>query len=133
MNKKHDMDFLFLNYKNNFWFLKLFCTRHLVLWGNAIKRNSDCKWTRTQNHLVLKRTLNHLPKLAKWLGCVPIIYLYSASDCMFLSCHVCFTVNPHSILTWQSHTVKCTIQTSNQGTTQSFGQFGWMVECSFIN
>ena len=24
----------------------------------------DCNWTRTQNHLVLKRTLNHLPKLA---------------------------------------------------------------------
>ena len=26
---------------------------------------SDCNWTRTQNHLVLKRTLNHL---AKWLS-----------------------------------------------------------------
>ena len=25
----------------------------------------DCNWTRTQNHLVLKRTLNHLAKLAK--------------------------------------------------------------------
>ena len=25
---------------------------------------SDCNWTRTQNHLVLKRTLNHLAKLA---------------------------------------------------------------------
>ena len=23
---------------------------------------SDCNWTRTQNHLVLKRTLNHLAK-----------------------------------------------------------------------
>ena len=23
----------------------------------------DCNWTRTQNHLVLKRTLNHLAKL----------------------------------------------------------------------
>ena len=32
---------------------------------------SDCNWTRTQNHLVLKRTLNHLAKLAslaKWLS-----------------------------------------------------------------
>ena len=28
-----------------------------------IWRWSDCNWTRTQNHLVLKRTLNHL---AKW-------------------------------------------------------------------
>ena len=25
----------------------------------------DCNWTRTQNHLVLKRTLNHLAKLSK--------------------------------------------------------------------
>ena len=29
---------------------------------------SDCNWTRTQNHLVLKRTLNHLAKLAKMAG-----------------------------------------------------------------
>ena len=25
----------------------------------------DCNWTRTQNHLVLERTLDHLAKLAK--------------------------------------------------------------------
>ena len=30
-----------------------------------IWRLSDCNWTRTQNHLVRKRTLNHL---AKWLS-----------------------------------------------------------------
>ena len=29
---------------------------------------SDCNWTRTHNPLVLKRTLNHLVKLAKWLS-----------------------------------------------------------------
>ena len=29
---------------------------------------SDCSWTRTQNHLVRKRTLNHLASLAKWLS-----------------------------------------------------------------
>ena len=28
-------------------------------------RECDCNWTRTQNHLVLKQTLNHLAKLAK--------------------------------------------------------------------
>ena len=28
-----------------------------------IWRWSDCNWTRTQNHLILKRTLNHLAKL----------------------------------------------------------------------
>ena len=42
----------------------------LVNWfsNNEIKLNTDkcdCNWTRTQNHLVLKRTLNHLAKLAK--------------------------------------------------------------------
>ena len=49
---------------------------------------SDCKWTWTHNHLVHKRTLNHLAKLAKWLSCVVSIYLYGAFDCMFSSCHV---------------------------------------------
>ena len=29
---------------------------------------SDCNWTRTHNHLVRKRTLNHLFSLAKWLN-----------------------------------------------------------------
>ena len=35
------------------------------------KTISDCNWTRTHNHLVRKRTLNHLAKLAslvKWLN-----------------------------------------------------------------
>ena len=34
-------------------------------------RMNDCNWTRTHNHLVHKRTLNHLAKLAslaKWLS-----------------------------------------------------------------
>ena len=47
---------------------------------------SDWNWTRTHNHLVHKRTLNHLAKLAKWLSCVVSTYLYGAFDCMFLSC-----------------------------------------------
>ena len=29
---------------------------------------SDCNWTRTHNHLVRKRTLNHLAKLASHLN-----------------------------------------------------------------
>ena len=53
-----------------------------------IWRWSDCNWIRTHNHLVHKRTLNHLAKLAKWLSCVVSTYLYGAFDCMFLSCHV---------------------------------------------
>ena len=49
---------------------------------------SDCNWTRTQKHLVRKRTLNHLAKLTKWLSCVLSTYLYGAFDCMFSSCQV---------------------------------------------
>ena len=49
---------------------------------------SDCNWTRTQYHLVRKRTLNNLAKLVKWLSCVLSTYLYGAFDCMFLPCHV---------------------------------------------
>ena len=44
---------------------------------------SDCNWTRTQNHLFLKRTLNHLNKLAKLLSCVLSTYLYGAFECGF--------------------------------------------------
>ena len=39
--------------------------------NDKVDLSSDCNWTRTQNHLVLKRTLNHLAKLAslaKWLS-----------------------------------------------------------------
>ena len=39
-------------------------------------------------------------------------------------------------MTWQEHTVKCTVQISTQNTAQlfgQFGQFGQIVECSFKN
>ena len=45
---------------------------------------SDCKRIRTRNHLALKRTLNHLAKLAKWLSCVVKSYPYGTFDCMLL-------------------------------------------------
>ena len=65
---------------------------------------SDNNWTWTQNHLVHKRTLNHLAKLAKWLSYFWSTYLYGAFDWMFLSCHVCtrFRVIPHSLVVWMS-------------------------------
>ena len=37
----------------------------------AVKSLNDCNWTRTRNHLLHKRTLNHLGKLVsldKWLS-----------------------------------------------------------------
>ena len=61
----------------------------LLTWNRCnIWSLSDCNWIRAHNHLVRKRTLKHLAKLAKWLSCVVSTYLYGAFDCMFLSCHV---------------------------------------------
>ena len=49
---------------------------------------SDSNVIRIHNHLVRKRTLNHLAELAKWLTCVVSTYLYGTFDCILLSCHV---------------------------------------------
>ena len=49
---------------------------------------NDSSESQTHNHLVRKRTFNHLGKLAKWLSCVLSSYLYGAFDCMLSSCHV---------------------------------------------
>ena len=61
-----------------------------VSWKIEIELLSDCNWTRTHNHLVRKRTLNHLAKLIKWLSCVVStylygIYIYELSGCGFES------------------------------------------------
>ena len=48
---------------------------------------SDSNGIETHNHLVHKWTLNHLAKQAKWLSYFVSTYLYSAFDCMLLSCH----------------------------------------------
>ena len=84
------------------------CQELLARSRREIWRWSDCNWTQTQNHLVLKRTLNHLAKLAKWLNCVLSTYLHSAFDCMFLSCHV--------RVSWWIHTLYLT---ECQGTPSS--------------
>ena len=42
---------------------------------------SDCNWTRTHNHLVYKRTLNHLTKLAKCLN--GWVFVYELNGCGF--------------------------------------------------
>ena len=71
---------------------KLFARSRREIWSL-----SNCNWTRTQNHLVRKWTLNHLAKLTKWLSCVLSTYLYGAFDCMFLPCHVCFSEWIHTL------------------------------------
>ena len=55
---------------------------------HKISSLSDCKWSRTHNHLVCKRTLNHLAKLTKSLSGVVSCCLHGVFDCMFLSYHV---------------------------------------------
>ena len=63
--------------------------KELLAWSRRkICKLRDSNWSRSQNHLVFKRTLKHLTKLAKWLSCVLSTYMYGAFDCMFLSCHV---------------------------------------------
>ena len=55
--------------------------KELLAWNRRdIWSINDCNGVRTYNHLVRKRTLNHLAKLAKWLSCVVGTYLYSAFD-----------------------------------------------------
>ena len=71
---------------------------------------SDCNWIRTHNHLVHKRTLNHLAKLAKWLSCVVSTYLYGAFDCMFLSCHVRVSEWIHTLYLPEFQGTPCTKQ-----------------------
>ena len=61
---------------------------HFALNKHKIWRLICWNGTRTHNHLVHKRTLNHWTQLAKWPRSVGSTHLYSAFDCIFLSCHV---------------------------------------------
>ena len=87
---------------------------------------SGCKWTRTQNHLVLKWTLNQFGQMMAWVR----VQLQSLK----LEIHACFEQG----VPWQSGNYRlwihsetdawhdkniCTEQISTQNTTQSFGQF----------
>ena len=61
----------------------------LLAWSRRhILSLSDNNVIRTYNHLVRKRTLNHLAKLKKRLSCVVSNFLYGTFDCILLSCHV---------------------------------------------
>ena len=64
------------------YFFMCYCVQQSQIWHKHIMNASfldfqpmililkDCNWTRTQNHLVRKWTLNHLAKLAKRSSCV---------------------------------------------------------------
>ena len=45
---------------------------------------SDCNGTRTDNHLVHKRTINRLARLPKWLSCVVSTCLFILLRCIWL-------------------------------------------------
>ena len=90
----------------------------------------DCNWTRTQNHLVLKRTLNRSTKLAKWLSCVLSTYLYGAFDCMFLLCHVRVS---HSIVAWMSRNSLIEAGAKSEGEVKEFLDIQATIECGFIH
>ena len=113
-----------------------------------IWRLSDCNGIRTHNHLVCKRTPNHLAKLAKWLSWVMSTYQYGPFDCMFLSCHVrvrewihtlqgpdcegtpCSKEAPYLNIKWlqrDSNPQPLSLQTN----TQPFSQTGQMIELSY--
>ena len=79
--------FLSCHVRTSEWIHTLYFPELLTRNRRDIWSLSDCSRTRTHNHLIRKRTLNHLVKLAKWLSCVVSTYLYGAFDCMFLSCH----------------------------------------------
>ena len=97
----------------------------------------DCNWIRTQNHLVRKRTLNHLAKLES--SCSQLTLIFRAcfeQEVAWYSGN--YRVWIHSERrTWHEKNIqspyKCTVQIRIQNTAQSFGQFGQMVECSFTN
>ena len=110
--------FLFANLTKNClkWLKKRFANG--IIWKCHYQYHESQKWWSdsneilTHNHLVCKQTPNHSAKLAKWLSCVVSAYLYSAFDCMLLSCHV---------------QIKCTVQISTHNTAQSLGK--WLSVC----
>ena len=64
---------------------------------------SDCNWTQTHNHLVHKRTLIHLAKLAKSLSCVMSTYLskelldiQATTECGFTLKRILDTIRTHN-------------------------------------
>ena len=113
---------------------------------------SDWNGTRTHNHLVRKRTINHLAKLAKWLSCAVSTYLYGGFDCIFLSCHVRVWEWIHTLQLPECQGTPCSKQApylkikwlqrdsnpqplSSSTNTQSFDPTGQMIElcCEYLS
>ena len=113
---------------------------------------SECNGTRTHNHLLRKRTLNHSPKLVKWLSFAVSTFLYGAFDYVFLSCHVpvwewihtlqlpecqgtpCSKQAPYLNIKWLQRDSNPQPLTSSTN-IQSFGQTSQMIElfCEYLS
>ena len=76
-------------FKVNLHSIAAWMSRNYLLETIDIWRLSEYNGTRTHNHLVCKRTFNHLAKMAKWLSLWDIVtnYLYGAFEPMLLSYH----------------------------------------------
>ena len=71
--------------------------------GASKTKTNDCNWTRTHNQVVLKRTLNHVAKLAKWFSKTG--YMIELS-CEYLSVRCILDSLWNAYVTWKEHTVK---------------------------
>ena len=108
----------------------------------------DCNATRTYIHLVHKRALNYLAKLAKRLSCVLSTYLHDAFGYVFLSTHVHVVEWIYTLLIPKFQANPCWNQTrylkfnwlqqdsnsqpvSSQRNTLPFCQIGQMIELRF--
>ena len=85
-----------LHYKPIFFTHKKWSKSYLLHYVPTIFMH-DCNWTRTQNHLVLKRTLNHLAKLAfnDWAVFWVLICTVHLTVC---SCYVTYAFQSESTL-----------------------------------
>ena len=102
---------MFILYIYIYYNLHVYCIKKLALISKLILISkfkwlklvlSDCNWTKPHNNLFHKKTFNHLAKLIKWLSCFASTYLYSAFDCMSLSCHVCVSERINTMFAWIS-------------------------------
>ena len=78
--------------------------RELLAWNKCdIWSLSDSKGIWTHNHLVHKRTLNHLAKLVIWLN--GWVFVYELSGCRFESrcCQKTIIWNPFSAFLWKKY------------------------------
>ena len=94
------------------------------------KSINDCNWTRTQNHVVRKQTLNHLAKLVRvqlqWLNLQILRLLRARSSLTFRQLQSVDSLW-NAYVTWQEHTVTKTCHKKHGW------RFGLRSSCLFNN